>query len=112
MDDRGDEFNAFWQHYPRRVGKLAAWKAYQKARTHASAEAILAGVQRTRFADEVRFIPHPVTWLNQGRWLDEDMPTPQAGGEDWYAECQRIHGGACGLSRMRHHTRKQIEAGR
>lgn len=107
------EFEEFWASYPRKVGKLAAQREYERARTRASAEAILAGLQRTRFADELRFVPHPRTWLSQGRWLDEEIAPRRVQGqaEDWYAECQRIHGGACGLSRMAHHTRKQLEAG-
>lgn len=106
------EFEEFWQRYPRRVGKLAAQKAYQKARKHASAEAILAGLMSAQFAEEPRFQPHPATWLNQGRWMDEDTPQRRqqaAPVEDWYDECKRVHGGACGLNRYRHMTLKSAE---
>ena len=97
------EFEEFWDHYPRRVGKLAAQRAYQRARKQASADAILAGVIRATFSREMRFVPHPATWLNQGRWMDEDATPTPAAAEDWYAECQRLHGGRCGLSQYRHH---------
>ena len=69
------EFEVFWQHYPRRVGKLAAAKAYEKARRLASAEDIVAGIERYKrtkpaYADWC----HPATYLNQGRWMDEPDP--------------------------------------
>lgn len=69
-----DEFAAFWSSYPRRTAKIDAMKSYVKARKLASAEDILAGVERYKqhLPDEVRFICHPATWLNQGRWMDEE----------------------------------------
>lgn len=67
------DFERFWAAFPRRVGKLNAMKAYAKSRKTASAEDILAGVERyiarkPEYADWC----HPTTWLNQGRWMDED----------------------------------------
>lgn len=69
------EFEMFWAQYPKKVGKLAAQKAYAHARRLASAEDILTGIEAYRrtkpaYADWA----HPTTWLNQGRWMDE--PTP------------------------------------
>jgi len=73
-----DDFDTFYRHFPRHVGKLAAEKAYVKARKLASAQMILDGVEhykRTKpaYADWCM----PTTFLNQGRWLDEadDVPT-------------------------------------
>lgn len=67
------DFDAFWSRYPRRVGKLAAMKAYEKALKLASHEQIMAGVElyRQHPPSEAQYIAHPSTWLNQGRWLDE-----------------------------------------
>ena len=75
-------FDEFWEHYPRsrRVGKGDARKAFERACKRASTERIVAGVRR--FAadpnlpsgDEVQFIPHPATWLNQDRWDDPPLP--------------------------------------
>lgn len=71
-------FEAFWKAYPRHVGKLAAIKAYAKARRLASAADILAGVERyKRLKPAYADFCHPATWLNQGRWLDE-ADSPQA----------------------------------
>jgi hypothetical protein len=67
-----EDFEDFWAEYPRRVGKLAAERAYRAARKLASAQTILDGLVLTRFAKDPQFIPHPSTWLNQGRWMDEE----------------------------------------
>lgn len=99
------DFDLFWSVYPRKVAKLDAIKAYGKARMLASAEDILIGVERYRahLPEEMRFIAHPASWLRAGRWLDEyDAPVQKAAKVDWFAECQQLHGGACGLDRFRH----------
>jgi len=77
---RSTDFDAFWSAYPRKVGKDAATKAFAKAvRRITDADplaVILAGIERALPGwDEPDFIPHPTTWLNQGRWEDE-APTP------------------------------------
>lgn len=72
-------FERFWQLYPRKVGKLAARREWERAVRTAqvegqTAEDILRGVERYRgeVADkDVQFICHPRTWLHQGRWMDE-----------------------------------------
>lgn len=71
--DLTHDFGEFWKHYPRKVGKLAAFREYAKARRHASAAEILAGVERYRqhLPDDLQFVCHARTWLHQGRWEDE-----------------------------------------
>lgn len=67
-------FEKFWLACPRRVGKEAARKAYEKARKLASDEELLTGIRRyaaARVGQEEQFTVHPATWLNQGRWADE-----------------------------------------
>jgi hypothetical protein len=66
-------FGAFWLAYPRREAKLDAMKAYAKALTQASADEILAGVERYKLTmpDEKRYQPLPASWLRAGRWMDE-----------------------------------------
>lgn len=76
------EFVNFWEAYPRKVGKLAAHRAFLKARRSASADDILAGARRhaAAMADkEAQFVPHAATWLNGGRWMD--APEKAASGE-------------------------------
>ncbi len=71
-------FDRFWEWYPRKVGKAAARKAYDRAARTAGHDAILAGV--IRYADDwtrdPTFTAHPQTWLNQGRWEDEGPVRP------------------------------------
>jgi allantoicase len=76
-----DDFEEFWHAYPRKVGKLAALKAYRKARTMASADEILTGVQSyvEHLPEDPQFICHASTFCNQGRWMDSyETPTPKA----------------------------------
>ena len=70
-------FARFWEAYPHKVGKSAAEKAYVRAigkiGGHDPPSVLLAGVERAKASREwgEGFIPHPTTWLNQGRWEDE-----------------------------------------
>jgi hypothetical protein len=79
-----DAFEDFWRVYPRHVAKAAARKAFAKAVKVAGVEAVMAGARR--FASDPnlpdpQFVPHPSTWLNQGRW--EDEPLPSRDGRPW-----------------------------
>jgi hypothetical protein len=70
-------FGEFWSAYPRKVGKDAAAKAFAKRKPDAALlAAMLAAIEAQRSAEQWRrdggqYIPHPATWLNQGRWQDE-----------------------------------------
>ena len=67
-------FTEFWILYPRRVAKLAAIKAYEKALKHADAATINQGAyryHRERANENPQYTAHPATWLNAGRWMDE-----------------------------------------
>ncbi len=71
-------FNEFYEFYPRKVGKELARKTMFKLLSAGEdAFTILAGVQRLA-ADpnlpEKQYIPHPGTWLSEGRWNDEPYP--------------------------------------
>lgn len=68
------DFDTFWRVYPRREGKKAARKAWDRAlKDGAEPQAIIIGAFRYRDLPgrEDRFTAHPTTWLNQGRWEDE-----------------------------------------
>jgi hypothetical protein len=60
--------------YPRKTGKGAAEKAWEKASRLAQPETIINAVRDFRWPEDLQFVPHPVTWLNQRRWEDE-QPT-------------------------------------
>lgn len=76
------DFSEWWSTYPRKVGKAAAAKAYRKARKRHTAGELLAAIEshrdawRANYTDE-QFIPHPSTWLNEGRY---DDPPPKITG--------------------------------
>lgn len=77
--DRDDAFERFWTLYPRKVGKLAARKAWQRLNPdRQTIERMMLALEWQKESDQWqqergRFIPHPTTWLNQGRWEDEPI---------------------------------------
>lgn len=64
-------FDQFWETYPRRIGKIAAEKAW---RAHVRDEAqVIAGVKAWKESGEWverKYIPYPATFLNQERWSE------------------------------------------
>lgn len=83
-------FNQFWEEYPVKKSKETARKAWAKLKPTAELfETIMAAVRASKNSldwtkDNGRYIPHPATWLNGGRWEDEltpitDAPLPTSG---------------------------------
>jgi hypothetical protein len=69
-------FLAFWQAYPRRIGKGDARAAFTRAATRTDpnliVQAALAYAKHVAEAGtEQKFIPHASTWLNGERWEDD-----------------------------------------
>lgn len=71
------DFLDWWTRYPRKVGKQAAFRSFQRQRSNMPSImemleklALQASTQQWQ-RDGGQFIPHPVTYLNQGRWDDE-----------------------------------------
>jgi hypothetical protein len=86
------DFEQWWQAFPRKVGKLAAQREYERARKRASAEVLLLGIVRYLQAKpEYADYCHPKTFLSQGRWLDE-APANGNGHTPW--RCPHVV--ACG----------------
>jgi hypothetical protein len=86
------DFEKFYAMYPRKVGPDAALKAWKAAVRKATPSDILAGLERQMpalRAQETTFVPHPATWLNQGRWKDEPStpasPAPPQRSKDTWA---------------------------
>ena len=83
-DAQAVRFAEFWAAYPRKVGKAAALKAWMKVKPSVELHArILEAVERQKQStqwqrDGGQYIPHPTTWLNQGRWDDEPQPLSRA----------------------------------
>ena len=74
------DFDLFWKAYPKKVGKEAARKAFAKVK--APVETLIKAVEGQKrmpqwLKEDGQFIPHPATWLNQGRWMDEAPLNPK-----------------------------------
>ena len=69
-------FDEFYAAYPRKVAKIVARRAWVKAKDKPPLDAILKALEAQKASeawtkDGGQYIPHPATWLNQGRWDDE-----------------------------------------
>ena len=81
-----DLFGEFWKAYPKKVGKDAARKAFAKRKpSKALCADMVAAIAEQSQTDAWQknggqFIPHPSTWLNEGRWQDETGQPETRGG--------------------------------
>jgi len=75
--DYPDDFEKFWNAYPKKVGKADAAKKFQKATKSVSADTIIEAVGRYCKSKTVAdgFVCNPATWLHQERWNDLDTVT-------------------------------------
>jgi len=70
------DFESFWKAYPKRIGKGAAYKSWQKAKP--DIQTVLTALAWQNKSDQWtkdsgQFIPHPTTYINQSRWEDEPI---------------------------------------
>lgn len=76
-------FDEFWKKYPRKVARKAAMQAFNRLPPDEQELALETIDSHNEYwklkQTEKDFIPHPATWLNQGRYYDElDMTPKQA----------------------------------
>jgi len=65
-------FEEFWALYPRKVGKKPAMAKWNSMNLDEQASAIMAALRdQIDQWEDVRFVPHPTTYLNNERWNDE-----------------------------------------
>lgn len=69
-------FDAFWSAYPKRVGKRACEAKWCKIKNMPEMGTLLVALEAQKAsaqwqAEGGKFIPHPLTWLSQGRWEDD-----------------------------------------
>lgn len=81
MDGDLKHFDEFWGIYPRRHAKIAAKAVWARKNLDVVSDVIVTGLKRQLanggFSDDPKFIPHPSTWLNQERWVDETASNRQ-----------------------------------
>jgi hypothetical protein len=79
---KNDLFDRFWSAYPKKIGKGAAQKAFEKAHIGKDLiETVLKAIDQQKNTDQWKkdggqYIPNPATWLNQQRWEDEVTVKP------------------------------------
>jgi len=83
-------FEQFYEKYPRKVAKKVAQKAWDRLTESEKREALQAldtHIQYWKATNtEKEYIPHPATWLNQGRWDDEiEIPEVKKPTLPWYS---------------------------
>lgn len=94
-------FDDFWSVYPRKVGKDAARKAWDKrikqkvdpGRMIEGAKWLAAHLPE----GGIKFVPHPATWLNQGRYDDERLDYERAASTPDRGRRRPRDGGAASL---------------
>lgn len=71
-------FDEWYALYPRKVARGGAEQAWRKLNpTDEMVETLIRAVKLQEFRkDDPAFIPHPATWLNGKRWMDEVGSTP------------------------------------
>lgn len=79
LEDYSTPFISFWNHYPRKEAKPAAWKSWKAQKLDEQEHKIIAHLT-IRWPDPARldkkYVPMPATFLNQRRWEDEIPTTP------------------------------------
>lgn len=82
---RVDPFDEFWSAYPRKTAKLNARNAWTAKVVKAKVDPELVIAAAHRYAADPnrvdKFTAHPATWLNGGRWMDE-QPLPARHGHE------------------------------
>lgn len=70
-----NDFDEWWQVYPRKQGKEAARRKYLTVRKKIAADVLLKGVREYALlmaGEEKKFVKLPAGWLNDGRWEDDN----------------------------------------
>ena len=87
---RSQNFDQFWNQYPKKVGKGQAEKAFNKVcKNEVDFAAIMHGLSeqnRLKFQPMIddgqeQYIPYPSTWLNGRRWEDKVTPYKEQKGD-------------------------------
>jgi hypothetical protein len=68
-----EDFDKFWEAYPRKIAKGDARKAWtQTQKIRPELDFILRAIEAQKETwENPKFIPYPATWLRAERWDDE-----------------------------------------
>lgn len=73
--EKSDTFETFWKAYPKKVGKEKCFNWFKSHKVDSDLlNKMLNKIEEyknTKQWSNPQYIPHPYTWLNQGRWDDE-----------------------------------------
>jgi hypothetical protein len=78
-----DRFDDFWNAYPKKAGKAAAQRAWDKVVRKHDPDAIISAAKVYAKSQKVAegYVKHPQGWLNDARFLDPELqvkpPTDQ-----------------------------------
>lgn len=76
VEQADDGFDQFWDEYPRHVAKQVAEKAWDKLKPDEELRLKIISALRIQKQSQqwqnIQYVPHPATWLNQRRWEDEN----------------------------------------
>ena len=102
-DSLAKRFEEFWKAYPRKVGKGAAEKLWNRLKPDDALLAkMLQAIEEQKSSsqwqkDNMQFVPHPTTWLNQRRWEDEPAKNKGYVEKDYTADWDSIpYDNTCG----------------
>jgi len=74
---KDEDFNVFWKNYPKKAGKgkaLTAWSKLIKRKDAPTIKEVTKAIEEQKQTQQWQndlYIPHPTTWINQRRWLDD-----------------------------------------
>lgn len=69
-------FETFWISYPKKIGKHATEKAWNKVKNSGEFQSLMNALTKQKESEQWKvdggkYIPNPVNWINQRRWEDE-----------------------------------------
>ena len=78
INEYSSEFESFWKHYPKKVGKKAAFKEWRKNHRPPLEELIRILMNQIKYKAEMKKMgkfeapfPDPERWIKWARWEDE-----------------------------------------
>lgn len=84
-----ENFEIFWEVYPKKVDKFNAKKAFVKAVKEHGADVIVEGARRLANDPNLpprQFIPYPASWLRAGGWSNEPYAPRERSKEEVQAQ--------------------------